>query len=144
MHLRTRTSLRVCALCLPAVGAAPLARAQTCDWLVRTAPPGHRYYHAMVYDTVRHVSLLFGGDVSSGYSGQTWAWNGSSWTLVSSSGPSPRDAMSMAFHSSRGVAVLQGGQDGFVPNTQTWEWNGSAWTMVASGLPGPRSYAAMA
>jgi len=96
----------------------------------------------MVYDSQRQVIVMFGGyNSSSGKLDDTWEWNGTSWTLVSTTGPSPRHIHGMAYDSHRGVVVLFGGQDA---NNQalgdTWEWNGSTWALVSTSGPAPRWY----
>ncbi|MCH8271508.1 MAG: hypothetical protein IH985_09915 [Planctomycetes bacterium] len=53
--------------------------------------------------------------------GETWEWDGTSWTLAATTGPSPRNRHAMAYDSVRGVTVLFGGDDG-APNGETWEW----------------------
>ena len=59
----------------------------------------------MAYDSARGVTVLFGGrDVSSRFR-DTWEWDRSSWTQVSTSGPSARERLAMAYDSARGVTV---------------------------------------
>jgi hypothetical protein len=87
--------------------------------------------------------VLFGG-YDGAYSGQTWEWNGSAWTLRSSSGPSPRAGHALAFDSGRGVTVLFGGYTTAGASGQTWEWNGSSWTLRSSSGPAPRFDTAIA
>ena len=55
--------------------------------------PAARYLPAMAYDSVRGTTVLFGGlDFGAGVNFRdTWEWDGSAWTQVSSaSGPSSR------------------------------------------------------
>ena len=120
--------------------------AQPGYWTERpvTGPSG-RVGHGMAYDSLRGVTVLFGGGINSSQNlGDTWEWNGSSWTQVATNGPSPRQDMAMAFDSQRGVTVLFGG--GLAGSnsalSDTWEWNGSVWTQVATTGPG-RSFSAM-
>ena len=87
--------------------------------------------------------LLFGGqavvaDVASAY-GDTWEWNGTSWTRVAIVGPAPRSDHTMVYDSVRNKVVLFGGLSitGASLN-DTWEWNGSVWTQVATTGPGAR------
>src|SRR5262245_10460881 len=85
--------------------ASTSALAQPCQgqgW-VEKALQG-RSDHAMAYDSVRGVTVLFGG-----IDAETWEWNGSSWSFRSITGPSWRGAHAMAFDSARGVTVLFGG-----------------------------------
>jgi hypothetical protein len=62
--------------------------------------------------------------------GDTWEWDGTSWTEVSvPAGPPARRQHALAFDSARGVTVLFGGADWLFDKLgDTWEWDGSAWT----------------
>ena len=102
------------------------------DWTKRTpttSPPG-RVYPALVYDSNRHVCVLFGG-FQFGPTlnlGDTWEYDGTTWThKTPAHSPDPRDGHAMAFDSVRGVTVLFGGQT-FVTSNDTWEWDGTDWT----------------
>ena len=80
--------------------------------LVSGPAPSPRYFHAMAYDKARAVTVLFGGyNESLGISGETWEWNGTTWTQPSITGPSPspRYTHSMAYDAARGVTVMFGG-----------------------------------
>jgi hypothetical protein len=77
--------------------------------------------------------LLFGGLYSdpSGSStnlGDTWTWDGATWTerhpFVS---PSPRYGSGVAFDASGHVVVLFGGCDGYSEFADTWTWSGAEW-----------------
>ena len=93
---------------------------------------------AAAYDTARGVTVLFGGEYTDGIdywvTNETWEWNGSSWTLRSSTGPSPRVGPALAYDIARGVTVLFGGNNG---DPGTWEWNGSTWTRRSTTGPPP-------
>lgn len=81
--------------------------------------------------------MLFGGADVGGYYGDTWEWDGTTWTRRSLSGPSPRIGSAMTFDSGRGVAVLYGGSgasDDYLGDT--WEWNGSTWSNREAGVGG--------
>jgi predicted lipoprotein with Yx(FWY)xxD motif len=103
----------------------------------------------MAYDTQRGVTVMFGGFdyVSSTTLGDTWEWNGSTWTRVATTGPPPRAWCRMAYDSRRGVMVLFGGRHpvGNVNYGDTWEWDGSTWTQVFPATsPSCRYYQEMA
>src|SRR5690349_1996970 len=87
--------------------------------------PAPRDYHAMAYDSIRGVTVLFGGTGGSSL-GDTWEWDGFSWALRSMTGPAPRAQHAMAFDSSRGRVVLFGGI-GNSTYGDTWEWDGATW-----------------
>jgi hypothetical protein len=90
----------------------------------------------MVYDSVRKVVLLFGGDTNRGQLNDTWAWDGKAWKQLSPSGPPARGLPKMAFDTKRGVAVMFGGAVGEGRLMQdTWEWNGKAWQQLSNKGP---------
>ena len=101
-------------------------------WSLRaTNGPSARAYHAMAYDEARHQTVLFGGSDSPGginYNGETWLWDGTSWSLASATGPSPRLLHAMAYDTARQRVVLFGGSDASGKLADTWEWNGQSWT----------------
>jgi hypothetical protein len=114
----------------------------------KTAPSA-REMAALAYDSTRQVTVLFGGfanqagiNTTASY-GDTWEWNGSSWTLRATTGPSPRFGASVAYDSTRGRTVIYGGQDASGTRVDdTWEWDGSTWHNPATTGPGARAYAA--
>lgn len=81
----------------------------------------------LVYDGARGEVLLLGR----GTSFQTWAWNGTSWTLRASGGPTS-SVYACADDPARGRVVLHGGLG--APG-DTWEWDGTRWTAVQSNGP---------
>jgi hypothetical protein len=99
--------------------------------------PLARSAHAMVYDEARGVTLLFGGSGSALF-GDTWTWNGTRWTRVATTGPSPRNVPSLAYDARRQRVVLFGGQSGTMLLADTWEWDGTTWTQRATTGPEPR------
>lgn len=129
----------------------PSSFAQNCQWLqVANDGPSARYGHAMVYDSVRRQSIVFGGSFDFlPLHDDTWVWNGQSWTEVNLNGTRPdgRRRHCMAFDSRRGVAVLFGGlvsNGGQNASNETWEWDGAAWTRRDVQGPSARMDAAMA
>ena len=92
----------------------------------RLGPPA-KSYHAMAYDDVRQVTVLFGG-VTDNYreSAETWEWDGTHWTQRLVAGPPACRWHAMAYDRQRGVVVLFGSGPYF---TETWEWDGTAWTL---------------
>ena len=109
------------------------------------AGPSVRYSHAMAYDSQRGVSVLFGGRNNFANLGDTWEWDGSSWTQAASTGAPARNYHAMAYDSQRGVTVVFGGiasNGGDLGDT--WEWDGSSWTEAATTGPSARYYHAMA
>lgn len=101
---------------------------------------------AYTFDTLRGRGVCFGGDDSTLHQHtNTYEWNGSVWTFITSVGPSPRANSSMAFMDSQGKSILFGGwvlPDNFLGDT--WSWDGAQWTQLAVSGPSPRTTPASA
>jgi hypothetical protein len=97
----------------------------------------------MAFDDARGVTVLFGGlnDANGEFLGDTWEWNGESWRLRATDGPTPRKEHAMAYDAERGVTVLFGGRGGA---DETWEWDGDRWAISATTGPTARARHAMA
>lgn len=118
--------------------SSPL-RAQDCEgWTQVGEIPGGRSGHAMAYDSVRGVTVLFGGSDSKSYLNDTWEWDGTFWTRKEAAGPPPRAGHALSYDSFRRVVVLFGGSDEFGVLGDTWEWNGSVWTQRVGTGPEAR------
>ncbi len=85
-----------------------------------------RYGHAMAYDPHRQVSLMFGGqdgfNFGTGLLGDTWEWNGQTWTQLQIPGPPARSFVKMVYHSARRRVVLFGGYTSAGFANDTWEF----------------------
>lgn len=120
---------------------ATRASAQSCDlsWtqIAGSGPaPTAREKHAMAYDSDRGAIVLFGGEVAPNYQGDTWEWDGNSWTQkFPESTPPARAHHAMAYDTANGVVVLFGGWDGSSFLNDTWEWDGTDWTEVCDQPP---------
>src|SRR5262249_44196351 len=85
------------------------------SWTQRTSgEPSPRFEHAMAYETIRGKTVVFGGHSGGGmlgtdYSGDTWEWDGTTWTQRATTGPSPRLRSAMVYDSARQKVVLFGG-----------------------------------
>jgi hypothetical protein len=93
----------------------------------------------MAYDERRGRTVVFGGfgaDPGSPF-GDTWEYDGASWTRVATAGPSPRFSTSAVYDAKRRVVTLVGGGPG------TWSWNGTTWTKVADAGPPSRFMGAL-
>jgi cysteine-rich repeat protein len=105
--------------------------------------PAARRAHAMVYDSRRGVTVLFGGCTRLSPVGndcqeqdnETWEYDGTQWSLVpTTNAPSARSRMGMAYDAERGVTVMFGGiHHGGSLLDGTWEYDGADWVNV----PGP-------
>ena len=117
--------------------------------------PQVRGGHTSAYDSVRGVTVLFGGfggidpvqNIIILY-GDTWEWDGSDWTQVSAGGgsePAGREGQGMAYDSQRNRVVMFGGADIANVLNDTWTWDGSSWTNLnLSPAPSPREGHSMA
>ncbi|MFC1609820.1 kelch repeat-containing protein [Myxococcota bacterium] len=127
--------------------------------------PSPRLGHAMTFDTIRAVPVLFGGhDNQEAWESETWEdrcrvlvadtweYDGYTWTEVSpATAPSPRFFHAMVYDNARGVAVLfggldtVGGPDCWTALSDTWEYDGNTWTQVTPEISPPaRALHAMA
>ena len=104
--------------------------------------PSPRSSAAIAYDPATGQVVLFGGysiDPNT-YSqisyGDTWVWNGSTWTQAGG-GPSARYNATMVYDVATQSIVLFGGSGPGGVMSDTWIWNGSSWSQGASG-PGQR------
>jgi streptogramin lyase len=100
--------------------------------------PSLRDSATMAYDAATGNMVLFGGADSSPsdpFLGDTWVWNGSTWTEeFPATSPPAREGATMAYDAAAGNVVLFGG----LPSTSsyfcdkclndTWVWNGTTWT----------------
>src|SRR4029077_10949275 len=88
--------------------------------------PSPRFAATMAYDSSQHVAVLFGGDAS----GETWTWDGKSWTQQHpATSPPPRQDASMVYDAGHQVVVLFGGQRAQQLN-DTWVWDGVNWKQL--------------
>lgn len=121
------------------------AGAQSCmEWVLRSMEgPAPRWSTSMAYDEHRGVAVLFGGGSLPGH-GDTWEWNGTTWTFVAESGPAPRASHAMAYDSAARRHIIFGGVDRSEIFGDTWAWNGVEWTQIANEGPWRRHNHAMA
>ncbi len=110
------------------------------------AGPSGRGRHSIAVDTARNRAVLFGGVRElSGFQRprDTWEWDGTQWTQVSSVGPAGRNDGAMAFHAGIGKVVLFGG---YAPGLlgDTWTWDGAVWQQLSIPGPSARQFHAMA
>ena len=116
-------------------GGNAIQRSDTWEWdgtsWVERNPISHptaRKDHSMTYDSLRGITVLFGGLAGSTYRGDTWEWDGTNWVERSlGSNPSPRGNFSMTYNNARGLVVLFGGVNSSVLLDDTWEWDGGSY-----------------
>jgi hypothetical protein len=105
--------------------------------------PSPRMGMAMAYDPARKIVIAFGGRTDTAkqiFSPETWAWNGVSWSLLSSGGPALELGWE-AFDPSSGRVLLYSSING-VPSTLTWD--GVKWNALSGQSPPARQAASMA
>jgi hypothetical protein len=121
------------------------------QWSLRSqGGPAKRTNTCMAYDPVRHVTVLFGGqDVTLGPApyhtiyGDTWEWDGTTWTERQVPGPGARFGATMGYDEARQRIVLYGGFNTGVLG-DTWEWDGTTWTPIPVGAsPGGLGWGSM-
>lgn len=107
--------------------------------------PSARAEASMAYDRNRKRLVLFGGYRSENGKrvrlGDTWEWDGRSWTQMDAGGPSARNGAAMAYDTDRRRVVLFGGSGN---SGDTWEWDGSHWTPIVPAQTEARFNPAMA
>jgi hypothetical protein len=104
--------------------------------------------HALAFDASRGTTVLFGGWDGQAPLGDTWEWDGTAWTnLTTATAPSARCCPAMGFDYVRSELVLFGGGQGTtnVAWNDTWVFVGGTWTQRSPGTaPSPRLCARMA
>lgn len=102
--------------------------------LTANAPPtlegAAMAYHAGANPCV----LLFGGLGGTGYSYETWRYDGTNWTLAGGGGPSGRRGHAMCHASLTQQTYLHGGVDQWGVKNDLWAWNGAGWSQT---VPAP-------
>jgi len=106
----------------------------------------------VAYDAANGTVVLFGGDIRNGdggfgiYLGDTWTWNGVTWTQqFPASAPAARGTSCIAYDTSLGRVVLFGGSsdyDSAQGRNDTWAWNGETWTEIFSAARPPARWVA--
>jgi cysteine-rich repeat protein len=107
--------------------------------------PSAREGAAMAYDPLRKRTVLFGGStgVFGVILGDTWEWDGSTWTqLTPPMSPGQRFLATMNYDPYRQRIVLAFGRGVGGDFDDAWEWDGTTWTrVVTTGGTGPRTTA---
>lgn len=111
------------------------------DWaeVATTASPSPRGVHgAMAYDSVHQNIVIRGGGSAPGQPvfGDTWTYDGTTWTEITGQGPSARVAPAIAFDEAAGEVVLFGGGTWNPYFGDTWTFDGTAWSEL-SPTPAP-------
>src|SRR5258708_23024947 len=97
---------------------------------------------AMAYDTVRGVSVLYGGSTVTAVNADTWEWDGASWNHRSpATSPPPMSDAAMVYDSARARMLLFGAFNLFgLMLPETWEYDGTSWIQDHPATsPSPRT-----
>ena len=109
--------------------------------------PAARWGAGMALDTQHNQTILFGGSSNAAGTtalGDTWFWNGTSWTASGGAAATALIQPAMAYDPIHGQTVLFGGSNGSTTVNQTWLFDGSNWTQASpSSFVPARSGAAM-
>lgn len=97
---------------------------------------------SMAYFPSKGQVIMFGGWGNDGALGDTWIWNGQSWTQFNQPDglptPSPRDGASLAFDGKE--LLLFGGNTDNGESDETWLFDGEKWSQITTGpFPPARS-----
>lgn len=119
--------------------------AQTWSQVMTSTQPSPRDGTSMVFDPMREVFVLFGGEGQSQFFNDTWEFDGAVWLpwgIPSMLRPSVRGGHGMAFDPLMGETLVFGGEEMFNGRrNDLWAFDGSSWRNRAptGGLPSPRS-----
>ena len=76
--------------------------------------------------------VLFGGSKGLTSMGDTWTWDGASWTALGVNGPAARNSAVVV--ALAGTMFLFGGDPSQGTSfTDSWTWNGAAWSPLSIG-----------
>ncbi len=120
-------------------------------WYKSEAWTGNRHSHAMAYDPVRAVTVLFGGyyntNNANDFYNDTWEWNGSGWVQRSAGGsagafPSKRRGAAMFYDHQRDSIMVFGGfnlDNGGTFYNDIFEWDPTyaRWNQIINMNPIP-------
>ncbi|MEZ6194674.1 MAG: kelch repeat-containing protein [Planctomycetota bacterium] len=87
--------------------------------------PSPRRLHAMTFDPIRGVTVLFGGEDMNGNTlGDTWEYDGTNWTQVTTTTtPAPRKGARLASDLVTGDSVMPGGIVGTLATQEIWKYS---------------------
>lgn len=97
--------------------------------------PTARGAASMAYDPATGNVVLFGGHSGFNDEGDTWTWDGTTWTQACPSStcvtsPFRRSEMAMAYDPATRQVLLFGGRSSTDVWSDLWAWNGATWTEV--------------
>ncbi len=109
--------------------------------LLASTGPSAREGGALVWDPGLSGGrvVTFGGLGANGNRNDTWAWDGTAWTAVSTTAsPSGRVFFDLVYHPGLGKVVLFGGSTGGSSsatfNAETWTFDRTTWTQLSTAM----------
>lgn len=129
-----------------AAATAPGVTGQEWKPKTTTVAPSPRNSQGVAFDIARGKAIAFGGFNGSAHLGDTWLFDGVTWTQAApATSPPPRSVPGMSYDSGRSVTVMFGGNNATPSQlNDTWEWNGVNWTQRSTATSPPaRLYQAM-
>jgi N-acetylneuraminic acid mutarotase len=102
--------------------------------------PEARQAFAMVYDSKRKRTVLFGGmgkDPGQSFS-NTWEFDGTKWEKLNDAGPGSRLSPGFCYDKENGVMLFFGGATPTGIAGDTWGWDGKEWKKLAETGPPAR------
>lgn len=109
------------------------------------ASPPAREGAEMAYLPPERAVVLFGGEGSAGFLGDSWQYSGGNWTeLTPPIFPSPRMDAAFTYDTNDGFALLFGGLGASGPLNDTWAFLNGVWTNLTPWSPAARGSAGMA
>ena len=116
---------------------------------VASTGPSARWGASMAFDPAMGTNgalVLYGGNSSGNYYGDTWTWSGMAWAQLSTTAnPPPRYGADMAYDAATSQLLFFGGVIGSTIYGDNWDWTGTTWVQLlpAAGPPGPRYFSSM-
>lgn len=100
------------------------------------SPPA-RAGASFAYHPPTKTIVLFGGVIDRGdVLGDTWLWNGRTWSQAPGTGPVARSGASMAFDPvSNNLLLFSGFNPANFSLDDVWKWDGTSWIRLASTSP---------
>src|SRR6266849_6082974 len=126
---RSSAALAIAAAVLAIVLPTPVQAATSAGNWEPESPlqsPSARTFAASAYDSKQNRVVLFGGWNGIGPLGDTWQFDGTTWTnLAPAVAPPAASNAAIAYDPVREVSVLYGGSTDTAVSADTWEWDGA-------------------
>lgn len=109
--------------------------------------PEGRQAFAMVYDSKRSKTILYGGTGANRktFTDGVWEFDGTAWkNIVTENNPGERISPGYAFDSKRNLFILFGGISKGELMNDLWAWDGTRWKLLSTEGPSKRTMGYMA